>query len=307
MDRAAPIWARGIGLTPLVHACASRFRMGMQMLQNGTGYPLGPAARLEAFERGDSGGVGWCSVEAVSLLLHKRFLLEFVDPGMRVLEVGAGTGTFTQTLAEVGCRVVVAEMSVVRLSNHRARSVQLAIDHAVEGRVVLDTRELSPIAEGSFDLVVCFGGASGESLAEEIPAIAEGARVCRPGGRVLLSVLSLSGAVHHYLNGRLLAPPEKRAGVTISEDRPLKSWLEARRRCQMFRAEELRRTAQEAGLEVLAMSASNSLSLGWKPFLPATGDDQERRRELLSMEFVACREEDSLDMGRRILLAGKKR
>jgi hypothetical protein len=73
----------------------------------------------------------------------------------------------------------------------------------------------------------------------------------------------------------------------------------------MYRAEELRLEALDAGLEVLAMSASNVLSLGWDPFLPPAGEDRERWSELLRLELAACRGRDTLDMGRRILLAGR--
>lgn len=276
------------------------------MLRKSTLGALRKTNRPAGSEEGEWGRLGWYSVEAVSLLLHRRFLFEFVNPGMRVLEVAAGTGSFTRTLAELGCRIVVAGMSAGQLSRHRARSVELAFDHAVEGRVLLDTGDLSPIVEESFDLVVCFGGASGQHPAQGIPAMNECARVCRAGGILILSVLSLSGAVHKYLHGGLRAPPEKRVGFRPRENFRMRSWVEARRRCQMFRAEELRRAAQEVGLEVVAMSASNVLSPGWEPFLSVTREDQERRRDLLGLEIMACREEDALDMGRRILLAAKK-
>jgi len=74
----------------------------------------------------------------------------------------------------------------------------------------------------------------------------------------------------------------------------------------MFRAEELRQTVQEAGLDVAAMSASNALSLGWEPFLRGSGEHPERLEELLRLELLACREKGSLDMGTRIILAGMK-
>ena len=276
------------------------------MLQNGTCDPLWRVTDLEALQEWDSGEPVWCSAEGVSRLLHKTFLLEFVEPGMRVLEVGAGAGSLTQTLVRAECRVVIAEMSSPQLERHRARSIEMGFDDSLEGRILLNTRDLSPIAEESFDMVVCFGGWHAGDLAGADPTIPDGARVCRPGGFLLLSVLSLSGAVHGYLHGGLRVPSDERAIDTVSGQVCPRSWVEARRRCRMFRAEELRRAAQEAGLEVVAMSASNLLSLGWEPFLPLSGENEEWGRELLCLELAACREEDSLDMGRRILLAGKK-
>ena len=69
----------------------------------------------------------------------------------------------------------------------------------------------------------------------------------------------------------------------------------------LFRASELREWLTQAGLTIVAMSASNCLSLGWEEFLQEIRSDDEKWQELLRMELEACAERDSLNMGTHII------
>ena len=63
----------------------------------------------------------------VSLFLHTYYLKQFVKPGSRVLDLGAGPGRFTQIMADMSCRVVVADISQVQLDLHRKSAETLAL------------------------------------------------------------------------------------------------------------------------------------------------------------------------------------
>jgi hypothetical protein len=52
----------------------------------------------------------------VSFEIHRRFLRDYVRPGARILEVGAGPGRFTVELAGLGGTVVV---TVCRFNTRR--------------------------------------------------------------------------------------------------------------------------------------------------------------------------------------------
>jgi hypothetical protein len=68
----------------------------------------------------------------------------------------------------------------------------------------------------------------------------------------------------------------------------------------MFRSGELRDLAVQSGLRVVAMSASNCLSVNWDEHFSEIKNDSEKWDELLRMELEACRQEGCLDMGTHI-------
>jgi SAM-dependent methyltransferase len=112
------------------------------------------------------------------------------DAADRTLDIGCGPGRFTLELLSMGARVVAADLSPGQLELHR-RNVP---DDRVEARVVADVVDLSQFADAAFDAVVCYGGPVSYVMEEAPTAVAELVRVTRPGGHVLLSVMSLIGA-----------------------------------------------------------------------------------------------------------------
>jgi len=280
-------------------------RMLVGMFHNGTCDPGWMCAHLDAHRRWGSERSSCGPVEEVSLFLHKHHLRAFLRPGMRVLELGACDGRFTKIMAEVGCRVVVVDPSALQLQLHRRRAAELAFDHAVEGRLQADIRDLSPIAAESFDAVVKFGGPLCHVCEGPPSPLGLCIQACRPGGHVILSVMSLWGAVHRYLAGLLEIPlMEDREAICPGRRSP-KSWAEVQHLCLMFRADELRNLAEAAGLEVLVVSASNALSIGWGDFLIDAREDPDRLRELLRLEVETCQEDACLDMGTHVILVGR--
>jgi ubiquinone/menaquinone biosynthesis C-methylase UbiE len=132
-----------------------------------------------------------------SLATHLRHLQRFVRRGDRVLDVGCGPGRFTLELARLGARVVAADLSPGQLELHR-RHVP---EDVVETRVLADVVDLSRFADGEFDATVCYGGPLSYVLDQAPRAVAELARVTRPGGHVLVSVMSLLGPTLSFPGG----------------------------------------------------------------------------------------------------------
>lgn len=138
---------------------------------------------------------------------HTHYLRRFVRPDDRVLDVGCGPGRFTIELARIGARIVATDISPGQLDLHRRFVSDAGLDEAVESRVVADVADL-PFADDDFDVVVCYGGAVSYVLDDASRAIAELFRVTRPGGIVLLSVMSLVGASIAGLEGILSTASE---------------------------------------------------------------------------------------------------
>ena len=101
--------------------------------------------------------------------------------GQTVLDAGCGTGRYLRELGDRGARVIGMDLSPAMLD--RARDLTRRIARA-------DLRAL-PFDAMSIDLVVC-GLALGD-VAELELALSEIARVLRPGGRVIYSVVHPAG------------------------------------------------------------------------------------------------------------------
>jgi ubiquinone/menaquinone biosynthesis C-methylase UbiE len=134
-----------------------------------------------------------------SLDVHLDHIQRFVRAGDRVLDVGAGPGRFTIELARIGAVVVVADISPRQLDLNREKVGEAGLEQRVLERVLADVTDLSRWDDAGFDAVVCFGGPLSYVLDRGEEALAELVRVTRPGGHVLVSVMSLVGTVIHFL------------------------------------------------------------------------------------------------------------
>jgi SAM-dependent methyltransferase len=244
--------------------------------------------------------------DRINFIVHAHHLREHIRPGSRVLEIGAGPGRFTQVLAALDCRVVVGDISNVQLELHRKHSTEQHFSHCVEDRLKLDICDLSVFASDAFDAVVCYGGPLSYVFEKAATALGECVRVCTGGGKVLASVMSLWGACHRNLEAVLQLPPSDNRKITATGDLIPGYLTEVKHRCHMFRSQELKELAVDAGLQVVAMSAANYLSVAWDEQLSTIKDESEQWRELVRMEIEASSEPGCLDAGTHIILVGRK-
>ena len=233
---------------------------------------------------------------APSLDVHLDRLRRFVNSGDRVLEVGAGPGRFTIELARLGARVSVCDLSPGQLELNREHVAAEGLEEHVVERAVADVLDLSRWDDGSFDAVVCFGGPLSYVVDRADDGIAELVRVTRPGGHVLVSVMSLVGTVVHFLT--ILVDLARRDGVAKNEaivrtgllaDEPDYGHLAMK----MFRWSELEALLSPHGTVVDACSAG---------LLPAVQPEEPELRAFLSrVELELAGEPGAVSCGQHIL------
>lgn len=113
-------------------------------------------------------------------------------PGMRFLDVAAGSGGLSIPAARLGAQVLATDMSPVMLDRleERSRKEGLKLETRVMDGQALD------LENDSFDVA---GSQFGVMLFPDMPrGISELARVTKPGGRVLMTVLGTARKVEFF-------------------------------------------------------------------------------------------------------------
>lgn len=253
-----------------------------------------PARTAEFFD--EFGEREWTRFEdgltpAAGLDIHVRFLERFVRHGDRALDAGAGPGRFTAELVRLGAEVVALDLSPGQLEQLRARLPD------VEAHVG-DVTDLSRFADRSFDLTVCFGGPLSYVLDRAEDALAELVRVTRPGGLVLVSVMSLAGTLVHYIS--VVLDLARRDGVARQVEIARTGFLPeapdyGHLAMKLYRWSELESLLSRHG-EVVAAAAAG--------LIPDLRPEEPELRELVhTLEAELCEEPGAVSCGQHIVAA----
>lgn len=241
--------------------------------------------------------------DRVSLHLHRLYLRRYVRPGDHVLEAGAGPGRFTIELARIGALVTVGDISPGQLALNAEKVAAAGYEGQVVERAPLDIVDLARFPAASFDAVVCYGGPLSYVFDRADDALAGLLRVTRPGGRVLLSVMSLPGATARFLPGVLSGARQHGLAAVrrVIETGDLHGEISNGHHCHMFRWSELATLFARHPCRVVVASAANFLSLRDDEALRELADDPALWEAFLTWEEDLCREPGALDGGTHII------
>ncbi len=130
-------------------------------------------------------GISWLSL-GQSERAKRRIVDEHVRPGMRVLEIGAGTGTMALLAAQKGARVQAFDVSGAMLGIARKKIAAAGMDDKIELRE-MGVSGMDRLEASAFDLVASTLVFSELSPDEQSYALREAFRVLRPGGVLALA------------------------------------------------------------------------------------------------------------------------
>ena len=246
--------------------------------------------------------------DEVSLYLHTYYLKKYVTAGQKVLEIGAGAGRFTQILEGLGTKILVADVSQTQLDLNKKYSAEFGFQHALLDWQQVDACNMSQCDSQSYDAVVAYGGLFSYVLEKRDQALAECLRVLKPGGILLLSVMSLWGSAHGFLDGVLSIPTEHNQKIINTGDITPATYPERQNNfMHLFRVGELVRWLEQFDLTVMDMSASNCISLTWNEALKKIRGNTEKWNELLRMELDAGADAGCSNLGTHIIAIAQKK
>ncbi len=136
-------------------------------------------------------------VEYRTTMKYIKACLEGVsDPA--ILEVGAGTGRYSVTLAKQGFRVTAVELIEHNLEILKAKLDGTEPITAIRGNAL----DLSPFHDHSFDLTMLLGPMYHLYTKEEkLKALSEAVRVTKPGGYILVAYCMNEPTIIQYVFG----------------------------------------------------------------------------------------------------------
>jgi ubiquinone/menaquinone biosynthesis C-methylase UbiE len=244
----------------------------------------------------------------VSFFLHQHYLLQHIQRGYRVLEIGAGPGRFTLELAALGAKIVVLDISPEQLRLNKRKMEQEAQLHAVEQWVEGDVTDLSAFSAAEFDAVVCYGGPLSYVGAAAPKALTEMFRVVRADGPVLLSVMSLLGTTRRYMPS--IVELAFQYGLDqvdrVTRTGDLIGAVAQNHHCHMFRWAELRQLLTQQPCEIIAASASGFLVLQDPDANQIAENNLDLWEKLLQWELFYCSQPGAIDCGTHIIAVTRK-
>jgi 2-polyprenyl-3-methyl-5-hydroxy-6-metoxy-1,4-benzoquinol methylase len=250
----------------------------------------------------------------VKLAAHRKVLSAHVGPGMRVLDVGSGPGRFAIDIARIGATVTLVDLSDVQLDLARARIAEHGVSDRVEGYHQLDVLDLSSLEANSYDAVVCYGGAVSYTTRHYQGAFRQLARVARPGAPVLVSVMSLLGAL------RLIGPLDAASFLETRDDHlDWKTVLagadvictnptsnEFHRPMALFTSRGLRAGLTDAELDVELIATSDVFVPEYSQ-IPRLSASQPASEALIELELAMYDQPGLVDAGGHLIGVGRKR
>ena len=123
----------------------------------------------------------------VEFLTTVRYIEKYLKKGMRILDVGAGSGEYSLYFAEKGYEVCALELAD---SNIEAFQKKIRLEHRIE-LVQGNAVDLSRYEDESFDIVLVFGPLYHlHSEKDRDRCIAEAKRVCKKDGKLFFAFIT---------------------------------------------------------------------------------------------------------------------
>lgn len=142
----------------------------------------------------------------VEYLTTMRYIEKYLQPGMRILEIGAATGRYSHALARCGYRVDAVELVQHNIDIFESLT-QPGEDVTVRQGNAMD---LSFFADDTFNITLLLGPMYHLFSAEDqLKALREALRVTKPGGFLYVAYCGNEATMVQYCFGRGMLREEK--------------------------------------------------------------------------------------------------
>lgn len=222
-------------------------------------------------------------VEYLTTMRYIKACLEGVsDPS--ILEIGAGTGRYSVTLAKQGLRVTALELIGHNLEILRSKLDGTEAIRTIQGNAL----DLSELPDCSFDLTMLLGPMYHLYTREDkLRALSEAVRVTKPGGHILVAYCMNEPTVIQYVFGQNhLREVMKLSMLTpdwhcISEPKDL---------FELVRTEDIAALDEQVPVKRIRLVATDGATNYKREFIDAM--DDETFGKWIEYHFAICERQD---------------
>ena len=263
------------------------------------------------------GDLEWERLEAtpygrLQAMIHADFIKKYVRLGDKVLDAGCGPGRFTAAAARLGATVTALDISERQLELAEERVGEAGMAKRIDAFVRADVSDLSMFPDDHFDVVICYGGALSYVCDQRHKAATELVRVVRPGGVLLISVMSRLGTICNLVRRAtmtVLRDPEEWHVSQVAETGDNPGFPSAAINMQhppmhMYTSGELRGLLP--GCNVLELAGSNVTTFEGSAVLSEVSADPMAWETAVSLERRMNTEPGLVDTGSHILLLARR-
>ena len=125
-------------------------------------------------------------MHGAEFLITLETIKKYLKPGMKILELGAGTGAYSIQLAKEKYEITAIELVKKNLDILKSKITSNMKIEAVLGNAL----NLKFIKEKKFDIVLCLGPMYHLNMKDRLKCIKEASSVCKKGGILIFAFIS---------------------------------------------------------------------------------------------------------------------
>lgn len=227
---------------------------------------------------------------SVEFLTVTRYLLTHLKPGMKVCDIGAGTGAYSLFLAQNGY-----EVSAVDPVDRHVETIRSKIEPGMRISVWnANALDLSCFPEQSFDLVLCMGPLYHLPEPDQKQrCVAQAKRICKPGGILFFAYISNDMV---FVTETMLNNPDFLGNKDCYDTTTFRLVGDP---FHFMTVEDMERLMKQAGLTKAAHFAADGLAELLQEKINAFTDEQFAN--WLSYHWYACEKKELLGFSNHIV------
>lgn len=230
----------------------------------------------------------------VEFLTTIRQIEKHLEPGMKILDLGAGTGEYSLYFAKNGYEVTAVELVEKHVNQIKERILPGMSLEVFQGNAI----DISMVGDKSYDIVLCFGPLYHLTKTDDrMKCISEVKRICKDNGMMFFAFISNDMVI---VTETMCFNPDFLQGDTYDHDS-----FKVRDFPFVFHTvDDCRKLLNDSDLNIISEIAADGLSELLEDKINNMND--EDYEQWLNFHYYCCEKPEFLGTSNHLLFAAKK-